>query len=256
MQQSSIIILGIESSCDETSVALLHVSKDSFKLQEHVISSQIAIHSKFGGVVPEVAARHHLETLLPLLDKGIGLNKIKEVDLIAVTSGPGLVTSLLVGVETAKALAEFMFNDENAMIRVDMSEYMEKHTVSRLIGSPPGYVGFEQGGLLTDDIHRHLPGQSIMLKVQKISVLSFRALAYSADDPFEFPRIVKIFSCRRGDRHAKAAGPDGPQDPGNLAGGLHLAGCRDRQADRAVHDPVLAAHPKARSKPQPAYVTY
>ena len=98
-------ILAIESSCDETSVALLHVSKDSFKLQEHVISSQIAIHSKFGGVVPEVAARHHLETLLPLLDKGIGLNKIKEVDLIAVTSGPGLVTSLLVGVETAKALA-------------------------------------------------------------------------------------------------------------------------------------------------------
>jgi ATP-dependent Clp protease ATP-binding subunit ClpB len=56
--------------------------------------------------------------------------------------------------ELAKALAEFMFNDENAMIRIDMSEYMERHAVSRMIGSPPGYVGFEEGGQLTEAVRR------------------------------------------------------------------------------------------------------
>lgn len=56
--------------------------------------------------------------------------------------------------ELSKALAESMFGDENAMIRIDMSEYMEKHTVSRLIGSPPGYVGYEEGGQLTEKVRR------------------------------------------------------------------------------------------------------
>ena len=54
--------------------------------------------------------------------------------------------------ELCKALAEAVFGDENAMIRFDMSEYMEKHTVSRLVGSPPGYVGYDEGGQLTDQV--------------------------------------------------------------------------------------------------------
>ncbi len=57
--------------------------------------------------------------------------------------------------ELCRALAEAMFGDENAMIRVDMSEYMEKHTVSKLIGSPPGYVGYDEGGQLTEKVRRH-----------------------------------------------------------------------------------------------------
>jgi ATP-dependent Clp protease ATP-binding subunit ClpB len=56
--------------------------------------------------------------------------------------------------ELAKALAEFLFDDENAMVRIDMSEYMEQHTVSRLIGSPPGYVGYDEGGQLTEAVRR------------------------------------------------------------------------------------------------------
>ncbi|HIE09735.1 MAG TPA: AAA family ATPase, partial [Armatimonadetes bacterium] len=56
--------------------------------------------------------------------------------------------------ELAKALAEFLFDDEEAMVRIDMSEYMEKHTVSRLIGAPPGYVGYEEGGQLTEAVRR------------------------------------------------------------------------------------------------------
>src|SRR5204862_3080119 len=56
--------------------------------------------------------------------------------------------------ETAKTLAEFLFGDESALIQLDMSEYMEKHTVSRLVGSPPGYVGYEEGGQLTEAVRR------------------------------------------------------------------------------------------------------
>ncbi len=56
--------------------------------------------------------------------------------------------------ELCKALAEVLFDDENAMVRIDMSEFMEKHTVSRLIGAPPGYVGYEEGGKLTEAVRR------------------------------------------------------------------------------------------------------
>ena len=56
--------------------------------------------------------------------------------------------------ELARALAEFLFDDEQAMIRIDMSEYQEKHTVARLLGAPPGYIGFEEGGQLTEAVRR------------------------------------------------------------------------------------------------------
>ena len=56
--------------------------------------------------------------------------------------------------ELARALAEFLFDDDKAMIRLDMSEYMEKHAVARLIGAPPGYVGYEEGGQLTEPVRR------------------------------------------------------------------------------------------------------
>ena len=56
--------------------------------------------------------------------------------------------------ELAKALSEFMFQDEDALIRIDMSEYMEKHSVARLIGAPPGYVGYDEGGQLTEKVRR------------------------------------------------------------------------------------------------------
>ena len=60
----------------------------------------------------------------------------------------------------AKALAEFIFGDEDALVQIDMSEYMEKHNVSRLVGAPPGYVGYEEGGQLTERIRRRLTASS------------------------------------------------------------------------------------------------
>ena len=64
--------------------------------------------------------------------------------------------------ELTKALAEFLFDDEHAMVRIDMSEFMEKHSVSRLIGAPPGYVGYDEGGALTEAVRRRpLPGDPV-----------------------------------------------------------------------------------------------
>lgn len=64
--------------------------------------------------------------------------------------------------ETAKALAEFLFDDEDAMTRIDMSEYSEKHTVSRLVGAPPGYIGYDDAGILTESVRRR-PYQVLLL---------------------------------------------------------------------------------------------
>jgi ATP-dependent Clp protease ATP-binding subunit ClpB len=69
--------------------------------------------------------------------------------------------------ETARALAEFLFDDERAMIRVDMSEYMEKHSVSRLIGAPPGYVGYDEGGHLTESVRRRPYSVILLDEVEK-----------------------------------------------------------------------------------------
>jgi len=69
--------------------------------------------------------------------------------------------------ELVRALAEFLFDDEHAMIRIDMSEYMEKHTVSRLIGSPPGYVGFEEGGQLTEAVRRRPYSVILLDEIEK-----------------------------------------------------------------------------------------
>lgn len=96
-------VLGIETSCDETAVALLEGRGERLRIRRNFVASQVAIHAKYGGVVPEVAARNHVEMILPLLQKAIG--REKKLDAIAVTSGPGLMTSLSVGVETAKALS-------------------------------------------------------------------------------------------------------------------------------------------------------
>jgi len=84
--------------------------------------------------------------------------------------------------ELSKSLAEFLFNDENAMLRVDMSEYMEKHSVARLIGSPPGYVGYDEGGILTESVRRR-PYQVILFdEVEKAHPDVFNILLQVLDD--------------------------------------------------------------------------
>jgi ATP-dependent Clp protease ATP-binding subunit ClpB len=84
--------------------------------------------------------------------------------------------------ELAKALAEFMFDNETAMIRIDMSEYMEKHTVSRLIGAPPGYVGYDEGGYLTEAIRRRPFSVILFDEIEKAHPDVFNVLLQIMDD--------------------------------------------------------------------------
>jgi ATP-dependent Clp protease ATP-binding subunit ClpB len=84
--------------------------------------------------------------------------------------------------ETAKALAEFLFDDETAMVRIDMSEYMEKHAVARLIGAPPGYVGFEEGGQLTEAVRRRPYSVVLFDEIEKAHPDVFNILLQILDD--------------------------------------------------------------------------
>ena len=84
--------------------------------------------------------------------------------------------------ELAKALAEFLFNDERAIVRIDMSEYMEKHAVARLIGSPPGYVGYEEGGQLTEAVRRHPYTVILFDEIEKANPEVFNILLQVLDD--------------------------------------------------------------------------
>jgi ATP-dependent Clp protease ATP-binding subunit ClpB len=84
--------------------------------------------------------------------------------------------------ELAKALAEFLFDDENALVRIDMSEYMEKHTVSRLIGAPPGYVGFEEGGQLTEKVRRRPYSVILFDEIEKAHQDVFNVMLQILDD--------------------------------------------------------------------------
>ncbi|MBP9827923.1 ATP-dependent chaperone ClpB [Patescibacteria group bacterium] len=84
--------------------------------------------------------------------------------------------------ELAKALAEFMFNDQKSLIRLDMSEYMEKHSVSRMIGSPPGYIGYDEGGQLTEIVRRHPYAVILLDEIEKAHPDIFNTLLQILDD--------------------------------------------------------------------------
>jgi N6-L-threonylcarbamoyladenine synthase len=99
------IILGIETSCDDTGIALIKGSRQGCRILSNVVSSQIKIHAPYGGIVPNLAARAHLENIEPCLEKAFKQANQPKIDLIAVTIGPGLIPSLLVGTNFAKALA-------------------------------------------------------------------------------------------------------------------------------------------------------
>jgi ATP-dependent Clp protease ATP-binding subunit ClpB len=84
--------------------------------------------------------------------------------------------------ELARALAEFMFDDEHAMVRLDMSEYQERHTVARLIGAPPGYVGYEEGGQLTEAVRRRPYAVILLDEIEKAHAEVFDVLLQVLDD--------------------------------------------------------------------------
>ena len=122
--------------------------------------------------------------------------------------------------ELARALAEFLFDDERAMIRLDMSEYMEKHAVARLIGAPPGYVGYEEGGQLTEPVRRRPYSVILFDEVEKAHADVWNVLLQVLDDgrltdgqgrTVDFKNTVIILTSNIGSAHIQAideqAGP-------------------------------------------------
>lgn len=95
------LVLGIETSCDESSAALV---RDGDEMLSNVVASQVDLHREYGGVVPEIAARAHVEAIVPVLMEALSVS-VERPGLVAVTAGPGLVGSLVVGVSAAKGLA-------------------------------------------------------------------------------------------------------------------------------------------------------
>ena len=112
--------------------------------------------------------------------------------------------------ELARALAEFLFDDESAMIRIDMSEYQEKHTVSRLVGAPPGYVGYDQGGQLTEAVRRHPYSVVLLDEMEKAHSDVWSVLLQVLDDgrltdgqgrTVDFKNTVVIMTTNVGSSH-------------------------------------------------------
>ncbi|MEC8928680.1 MAG: ATP-dependent chaperone ClpB, partial [Verrucomicrobiota bacterium] len=121
--------------------------------------------------------------------------------------------------ELARALAEFLFDDEHAMTRIDMSEYMEKHSVSRLVGAPPGYVGYEEGGQLTEAVRRRPYAVVLLDEVEKAHGDVFNVLLQILDDgrvtdsqgrTVSFKNAVIIMTSNVGSQHVLEPGEGGP----------------------------------------------
>jgi len=124
--------------------------------------------------------------------------------------------------ELARTLADFLFNDEGHMVRIDMSEYMEKHAVSRLVGAPPGYVGYDQGGQLTEAVRRRPYSVVLFDEVEKAHPEVFNVLLQVLDDgrmtdgqgrTVDFRHSLIIMTSNIGSRLIQRAGPEaGPEE--------------------------------------------
>jgi len=150
------LVLGIETSCDETAVGIV----DNRKLLANVISSSVEQHARFGGVVPEVASRAHLEAMPQVISRALkdASVSIKDIDAIAVTAGPGLIGALLVGVSSASALSLALdkpiygVNHLSAHIAVDILDTNKelKPAIALLVSG--GHSSILQVNNLTNDV--------------------------------------------------------------------------------------------------------
>ncbi len=191
----------LDRTLEAERAALNDIQRNGAYLKEEVSEEDIAgIVSKWTGVPVTKMLEGELQKLLHMEDNLRGRVVGQDAALTAVAnavrrSRAGLgdprrpIGSFLflgpTGVgktETARALAEFLFDDERAMIRVDMSEYMERHSVSRLIGAPPGYVGYDEGGQLTEPVRRRPYSVILFDEVEKAHPDVFNTLLQLLDD--------------------------------------------------------------------------
>ncbi len=220
------IIAGLENKVKSESAKLAEVQKNQKMLKEEVDAEDIAeIVAKWTGIPVSRMLESERSRLLHLEDR-IHERLIGQEDAVKAVanairrSRAGMqderrpigsfifLGSTGIGkTELARALAEFLFNNENAMVRIDMSEYMEKFSVSRLIGAPPGYVGYEEGGQLTEAVRRKPYSVVLLDEIEKahpevfnvlLQVLDEGRLTDSKGRTVNFKNTIIIMTCNLG----------------------------------------------------------
>ena len=227
---------GLEKQIEAKVADLAEMQKDGAVLREEVTSDDIAqVVSRWTGIpvtkLKETEQRKLLDMELRLHERVVGQDEAVTAVCDAVRrSRSGLqdpnrpIGSFMflgpTGVgktELARALAEFLFDDESAMIRIDMSEYMEKHSVSRLIGAPPGYIGYDEGGQLTEAIRRRPYAVVLFDEIEKAHPDVFNVLLQVLDDGrltdgkgrvIDFKNTVLIMTSNIGSQRIFEAGSD------------------------------------------------
>ncbi|MFN5417332.1 MAG: ATP-dependent chaperone ClpB [Flavobacteriia bacterium] len=190
-----------ETKLEEAKAKLLEMQANSKMIKEEVDVEEIAeVVSKWTGIPVSKMVESEVSKLLKLEDE-LGKRVVGQEEAIAALSDAVrrsraglqdakrpigsfifLGTTGVGKTELAKALAEYLFNDENAMTRIDMSEYQEKHSVSRLVGAPPGYVGYDEGGQLTEAVRRRPYSIVLLDEIEKAHPDVFNVLLQVLDD--------------------------------------------------------------------------
>jgi N6-L-threonylcarbamoyladenine synthase len=174
---SRLLVLATETSCDETAVAILSGRRE---LLASEISSQIDLHKKYGGVVPEVASRNHLPRIGPLIELAVERAgcSLPEIDCVAATRGPGLLSSLLVGYSAAKGLAIGLGRPFLGI------NHLEGHLLSPFLGDPAGPV--PSVGLIVSG------GHTLLIHLTEVG--SYRLLGRTLDDAAgeAFDKVAKL----------------------------------------------------------------
>jgi ATP-dependent Clp protease ATP-binding subunit ClpB len=229
-------LLELQKKLDEENIRINEIQKEKKMLKEEVDEEDIAeIISKWTGIPLSKLMEGEIEKLLQM-EKRLKRRVIGQDEAVDAVSnairraraGLGdpnrpIGSFIFLGptgvgkTELSKALAEFLFDDEHAMIRIDMSEYMEKHTVSRLIGAPPGYVGYEEGGYLTEAVRRRPYSVILLDEIEKAHSDVFNILLQILDDgrltdghgrTVDFKNTVIIMTSNIGSQHISEMGAE------------------------------------------------
>ena len=225
----------LQKELEETQKHLEELQKDKKMLKEEVDEEDIAaVVSKWTGIPVSKMLEGEVEKLIHMEER-LKQRVVGQDDAIVAVSNAirraraGLqdpnrpIGSFIflgpTGVgktELARALAEFLFDDEQAMVRIDMSEFMEKHSVSRLIGAPPGYVGYEEGGYLTEAVRRRPYSIVLLDEIEKAHPDVFNILLQILDDgrltdgqgrTVDFKNTVIIMTSNLGSHYIMELGP-------------------------------------------------